>query len=89
MLDTIPGVIEESPSDLLIDPDNNIYIPFFHSGKVIEITRAQSLFTVTVIASGFRTPGGIAMDSQRRIYVSNFEGNPISNLEGNTIEMIY
>ncbi len=89
LINTIPDVVKESPSDILIDRNGAIYMPFFYSGKVLKIVLTESSPIVTLIAEGFRTPGGTAIDSQGRLYVSNFEGNPISNLEGNTIEMIY
>ncbi len=89
LINTIQDAVPESPSDILIDQGGAIYLPFFHSGKVLKVTLTKGIPTATHIADGFRTPGGIAMDSQGRLYVSNFDGNPISNLEGNTIEMIY
>jgi hypothetical protein len=30
-----------------------------------------------LIAEGFQAPGGLAMDSQGHIYISNFSGNSI------------
>ena len=89
LINTIPDAVPESPTDILIDQGGAIYLPFFYSGKVLKVTLAKGIPTATYIADGFRTPGGIAMDSQGRLYVSNFDGNPISNIEGNTIEMIY
>ncbi len=89
VINTIQDAVPESPSDILIDQDGAIYLPFFYSGKVLKVTLTKGTEKATYIAEGFRTPGGIAMDSKGRLYVSNFDGNPISNLEGNTIEMIY
>ncbi len=89
LINTIQDVVPENPSDILIDQSGAIYLPLFYSGKILKVTLTNGSPAVTYIADGFRTPGGIAMDSQGHLYVSNFDGNPISTLEGDTVEMIY
>lgn len=81
LINIIPHGVEDSVSDILIDPSGAIYLPFFYSGQLFRITIEQSGPKLEKVAEGFPTPGGIAMDSQGRIYISNFGGN--------TIELIY
>jgi len=73
--------IADPASDILVDSAGTAYLTMFGSGQVISIDLACANSAPVVIASGFNNPDGIAMDSQGRLYVSNFSGN--------TIEMIY
>lgn len=77
----IPYEIHDSPADLLVDPTGTIFIPFFRSGKLLRISTGE-LTQVEFIADGLGTPGGIAMDSRGRIYVSDFSGDAIHLLNG-------
>jgi sugar lactone lactonase YvrE len=81
LVDVIAHGVEDAESDILVDQTGAIYMPFFHSGRLVKITQDSSGPSTELIAEGFQNPGGIAMDSQGHIYVSNFGGN--------SIEMIY
>lgn len=75
-VETIPHGIADSPADLFVDSAGTIYLPFFNSGKLLQISSGQ-LSQVTFIAEELGNPGGIAMDSKGRIYMSDFSGDVI------------
>jgi Protein of unknown function (Hypoth_ymh) len=81
LINSIVHDVADAESDILADQTGAIYLPFFHSGKLLKITEEEGGIRSELIAEGFQNPGGIARDSRGRLYVSNFGGN--------TIEMIY
>jgi Protein of unknown function (Hypoth_ymh) len=80
LIDVIAHGVADAESDLLIDQTGAVYIPFFHSGRLLRITKEASGTKIELIAEGFQNPGGIAMDSLGRIYISNFGANSIQML---------
>jgi streptogramin lyase len=74
----IPYQVKEGGvSDILIAPDGSIYLAFFHSGQILRISYSAPLWHAEYLPYNFGTPGGIAMDSRGRLYVSDFTGNAI------------
>jgi streptogramin lyase len=74
----IPHNIKDSSvCDILVDKDGVIYLASFHTGKVLRIGFSGSLWRAEFLSPTFGTPGGIAMDSHGRLYVSDFAGNSI------------
>ncbi len=69
--------IEGGESDIFIDLAGAIYLPFFYSGQLYKFVVEESQTKSELIAEGFQAPGGLAMDSQGHIYISNFGGNSI------------
>jgi hypothetical protein len=49
----------------------------YHTGKILRIGFSGSLWRTEFLSPTFGTPGGIALDSRRRLYVSDFGGNSI------------
>lgn len=81
LINSIVHDVADAESDILADQAGAIYLPFFHSGKVLKITEEETGVRSELVAEGFQNPGGIARDSLGHLYVSNFGGN--------TIDMIY
>lgn len=78
LADEIPyNINDSSPSDILVDRHGTIYLAFFHTGKVLRIGFSKPLWQAEFLSPTFGTPGGIAMDSRGRLYVSDFTGNSI------------
>ena len=76
--DEIPYNIKESSvCDILVDKKGVIYMPFFHTGRILRIGFGGLLWQAEFLPQTFGTPGGIAMDSHGRLYVSDFTGNSI------------
>jgi hypothetical protein len=74
----IPFVSEDqSVSDVLIDKNGTIHLAFFHTGKILRMRLKDNGWQSEFLPETFGTPGGIAMDSRGRIYVSDFDGNSI------------
>jgi sugar lactone lactonase YvrE len=71
------------PSSVAVDGAGNVYIPDLASGQIDRLTPARKL---TAIASGFASPGGIAVDSKCkkacRVYVADTNDNEIDELSG-------
>lgn len=77
LLEEISHGYSDSASGISIGKDGSIYVAFFYSGKLVRITRSENSTTCDLIADGFGTPGGIALDSKGRIFVSDFSGDSI------------
>ena len=78
MVQEIPHYITDaSMSDIVIAPDSSIYLAFFHSGKILQIRYSDPLWHAEFLAPKFGTPGGIAMDSGGRLFVSDSAGDTI------------
>jgi uncharacterized protein Ymh len=78
LIDEIPFASGDSGvSDILVDRNGTIYLPFFRTGKIKRITADGTTRRDDFLSLTFGTPGGIAMDSRGRLYVSDFEGNSI------------
>jgi streptogramin lyase len=78
LIDQIPyQVANSSVSDILIDKNGVIYLAFFQSGRILRINHTGSLWHADFLPQTFGTPGGIAMDSRGRLYVSDFVTNSI------------
>jgi sugar lactone lactonase YvrE len=78
IVDRIPFEIKESSlSDILVDKNGTIYLALFHTGKILRIGFVSPLWRAELLEPSFGTPGGIAMDSRGRLYVSDFAGNSI------------
>ena len=73
----IPYTVRDSPSDIAIDSEGTIYLAFFHTGRILKIYR-DPLWRTEFLPDSFGIPGGIAIDSRNRLYVSDFEGDSIS-----------
>lgn len=78
---SIPYEYSDSPSGIVVDLADNIYLPMFHSGSLIRISENSGEAKTEVILSGLGTPGGISMGTDGNLYISDFAGN--------TIECIY
>jgi sugar lactone lactonase YvrE len=76
-LASLPYDMPDSPADILVDGESAIYLPFFHSGTLIRLKWDGPRVDRDVVAEGLGTPGGIAMDSEGSVYVSDFAGNSI------------
>ena len=77
LLNAIPFDRAGDASDILVDDAGVIYLPLFNSGELAKITDGAANPRHEVIGTGFQNPGGIAMDSRKRLFVSNFEGDSI------------
>jgi DNA-binding beta-propeller fold protein YncE len=77
LLNVVPHGVSDAECGILVDKAGAIYLPFFYNGRILKITHYESDTQTEWIAEGFQNPGGIAMDSQGHIYVSNFSGNSI------------
>ena len=71
------NIKDSSVCDILVDKDSVIYMPLFHTGRVLRIGFGGVLWQAEFLPQTFGTPGGIAMDSHGRLYVSDFTGNSI------------
>jgi hypothetical protein len=69
--------VKDSPSDILVDEKNQIFLLLFRPGKILKISSSGGETSTELIADGFQNPCGIAKDSVGNIYVSNFTGNSI------------
>jgi DNA-binding beta-propeller fold protein YncE len=78
LVEEIPHhVTNSSASDILIDKDGVIHLAFFNNGKILRISYINALWHVEFLPQEFGTPGGIAMDSHGRLYVSDFATDSI------------
>lgn len=75
-VEEIPYEIADSPADLLVLPDGDIVVAFFHTGQLVRISRTPGV-RAAVIADGLGNPGGVARDSHGSLYVSDFSGDAI------------
>ncbi|MGB7024047.1 MAG: hypothetical protein WBD73_09635 [Candidatus Acidiferrales bacterium] len=73
----IPYQIKDSVSDVLVSKDGGIYLAFFQAGKILRIGFENQLRREEFLPHAFGKPGGIALDSRGRLYVSDFAGNSI------------
>jgi DNA-binding beta-propeller fold protein YncE len=80
LINVILHKVTDAESDILVDERDNIYLPFFHSGRLLKISQTESGTKADWIAEGFQAPGRIAMDSRSSIYISNFSGNSIDKI---------
>ena len=64
-------------SDILVSADGAVYLGFFHAGRILRISYKTPLWHAELLPQHFGTPGGIAMDSRGRLYVSDSAGNSI------------
>jgi Protein of unknown function (Hypoth_ymh) len=69
--------IKETPTDILVDGDGAIFLPFWESGRIFRIVSVNSIVKVEQFAQFSPHIGGIAMDSIGRIYASVFGGNSV------------
>jgi len=74
----IPYNLRDSPADIAIDAEGTIYLAFFKTGRILKIFYHAPLWRTEFFPDSFGIPGGIAVDSQKRVYVSDFEGDSIS-----------
>ena len=74
-LSEIPYDFEDAVSDILIGNDGSFYLPMFHSGDLLRVKQEAGSTKTEVIATGFESPSGVAMDSKGRVFVSNFTGD--------------
>jgi hypothetical protein len=63
--------------DILVGKDKSLYLAFFHTGTILRIFFAAPLWRAEFLPHNFGTPGGIAIDSRGRLYVSDFSGDTI------------
>jgi sugar lactone lactonase YvrE len=77
---TIPHGIGDSVSDIVVSPNDEVFIPFFGSGKLLRLVGDESAHQVSVVAEGLGTPGGIAMDRNGHLYISDFASDKITIL---------
>lgn len=77
LLEEIPHGYSDSASGIAVGKDGSIYVVFFYSGKLIKITPSKNSAACELIADGFGTPGGIAIDSKGRVFVSDFSGDSV------------
>lgn len=75
IINSINYNVSDTPSDILVDNDA-IYIPFFHSGKIMKIGLGKH-HEIEELVEGAGNIGGIAKDSLERIYFSDFQNNKI------------
>ena len=74
----IPHQAKDSAwSDILVGKGGVIYLAGFHTGRILRISGTEPDWHVETLPHHFGTPGGIAMDSRERLYVSDFAGNSI------------
>lgn len=78
LAEEIPHQVKDSGiSDILVSRAGAIYLAFFHTGQILQIRYKAPLWHAEFLPQRFGTPGGIAMDSLGRLYVSDFTGNAI------------
>src|SRR6202044_3669150 len=78
LVEEIPHHIKDSTvCDVFIGNDGAIYLLFFHTGRILRINKSNRLWHAEFLPHQFGTPGGSAMDSRGRLYVSNFGGDAI------------
>jgi sugar lactone lactonase YvrE len=80
LVDTLTHGYAQTPADIMTDQSGAMYIPFWETGEILRISPSDSITKIEIIAKLQPLPGGMAIDSQGHIYVSNREGS---------IEMIY
>lgn len=68
----------QSVCDIQIAPDGTIYMACFATGRIMRISGGKQNRSIQTLPHGFGTPGGIALDSHGRLYVSDFAGDSIS-----------
>lgn len=67
----------DSISGIYVDTAGTIYLTTFYNGKVLRLQRTESGYMEQCIASGLGNLGGIAADSNDRLFVSDFTGETI------------
>jgi len=80
LLSEIPYSLEpgHSPVDIAISESGDIFLPIFHSGRVLHIANRNSrIAQVKFLPGTFGTPGGIAFDSKGRMFLSDFAADQI------------
>jgi DNA-binding beta-propeller fold protein YncE len=78
LVEEIPyNVSNDSPCDIAIDSGGTIYLAFFRTGRILRISYQDPLWHTEFLQYTFATPGGIAIDSRKRLYVSEFGGDSI------------
>ncbi len=80
LIETIHHGCSDSAAGIAVDQEGAILLPFFHSGRLLRIDRRGDAPVLRFIADGLGTPGGIAVDSRGRVYVSDFAGDAIRML---------
>ncbi|HTA39524.1 MAG TPA: NHL repeat-containing protein, partial [Candidatus Acidoferrales bacterium] len=74
-----------APAAVAVDGAGNVYIPDAGSGEIFRLTTKHK---VIVLATGFASPGGIAVDSKCktacRVYVADTNHNEIDAVTGKT-----
>ncbi|MNR03860.1 Virginiamycin B lyase [compost metagenome] len=77
IVERIPVQEPDSISGIFVDTAGTIYLSTFYNGKVIRLERTEGGYTEQCIASGLGILGGIAADSNDRLFVSDFTGDSI------------
>lgn len=78
MGDEITHGERDSISDLALDTRGNLYLAFFRSGKIGRISHLKKATVPQYLPGNFGTPGGVAVDQNDRVYISDFGGDSIA-----------
>ncbi len=80
LIEEIPhGIMDSSVTGIFVEKDESVYLAF-QSGKVLRIAAVGKLLTAEYLPHSFGIPGGLAMDSRRRLFVSDFSGDAVKVL---------
>ena len=78
------GITLNSPNDVIVDSQGNVYIADTHNNQIVEVTTAgvASIVTFPGLSPALHNPNGVAIDGLGNLYVADSSNSRIVELSG-------
>ena len=84
------GITLNSPNDVIVDSQGNVYIADTHNNQIVEVTAfgVASIVTFPGLSPALHNPNGVAIDGLGNLYVADSSNSRIVELSGGVASVI-
>jgi sugar lactone lactonase YvrE len=84
------GITLNSPNDVIVDSQGNVYIADTHNNQIVEVTAtgAASIVAFPGLSPALHNPDGVAIDGLGNLYVADSSNSRIVELSGGVASVI-
>jgi|HubBroStandDraft_1064217.scaffolds.fasta_scaffold00016_82 sugar lactone lactonase YvrE len=84
------GITLNSPNDVIVDSQGNVYIADTHNNQIVEVTAfgVASIIGFPGLSPALHDPNGLALDGLGNLYVADSNNSRIVELSGGVVSVI-